>query len=187
MGPIFMSNRGRYALKRHSRFTQPSGANPYRFRPNDQGVFNTHRLEVFIDAVLAIALTVMVLNLGIHEHVSKGGLEHEIFRQKYSILGIGLGFLWISGVWILNLEIFRTLRGVDHYALLLTIAWALSITLMPFATLVLARGFDRPDLWVGVTAVGTVSLIATLISWGLIHYALANDRRAQPVIATSQS
>ncbi len=150
---------------------EPSPTNPWRLRPRDQGVFETTRLEIFVDAVLAIALTVLVLNLSIGEHLGKGGLEHEILRQKYTIAGIGLGFLWITGVWLLNLQIFRILRGVDHYAVLLTVAWALTITLMPFATLVLARGLNRPDLWVGVMAVGGVSLLATLISWALVHYA----------------
>src|ERR1019366_3914476 len=46
----------------------------------------------------------------------------------------------------------------------LVIAGTLNVTLIPFATLLLAKGYGRADFWVGVEAVSLVILIGALIS-----------------------
>jgi uncharacterized membrane protein len=178
------SERGRMTSEDRESETQVGSM--YAFRPVDQGVFSTSRLEMFIDAILAIALTVLVLNLSVSQEIGEQGLAHEVMRQRWTIAGVLLGFLWISGVWLLNLQIFRTMRGVDHYAMLLTVAWALDITLMPFATLILARGFGRSDLWVGVEAVGVVSLVGTLLSFALIAYSFRRGLMVRELSAVDQ-
>jgi uncharacterized membrane protein len=82
-----------------------------------------------------------------------------------------LGFLWITGAWVLSHRAMRQLRGVDHYMTLLIISRALVITLIPFATSLLASGFNHPDFWVGVEAVSIVILIETVIGAFSTDYA----------------
>jgi uncharacterized membrane protein len=136
----------------------------YTFHPSEQALHSTNRLEIFTDAILAIAATVLVLNLKVATDTRRDGLVHQIYTQRAALVGVLLGFLWISGAWVLSHRSLRQLKGVDHYMTLLVIAGTLNVTLIPFATLLLARGYGRADFWVGVEAVSLVILIGALLS-----------------------
>jgi uncharacterized membrane protein len=136
----------------------------YTFRPGEQAIHSTNRLELFTDAILAIAATVLVLNLRVATDTRRNGLAHQIYSQRAALVSVLLGFLWISGAWILSHRSLRQLRGVDHYMTLLVIAGTLTVTLIPFATLLLARGYGQSDFWVGVEAVGLVILLGAMLS-----------------------
>ena len=136
----------------------------YTFRARDQAVHATTRLAGFTDAILAIASTVLVLNLTVSPESGGGSLAHQVDTQRAAILSVLLGFIWILGAWVLSHRALRQLRGVDHYMTLLLIAGTLSITLIPYATLLLANGYGHPDFWVGVEAVSLVVLIGTVLS-----------------------
>jgi uncharacterized membrane protein len=136
----------------------------YTFRAKDQAVHGTHRLASFTDAILAIAATVLVLDLTVRVDTSSNGLVHQINMQRYQLASVLLGFVWITGQWLLSHRTLRQLRGVDHYMTLLVIAAALDITLIPFATLLLAEGYGHADFWVGVLAVSLVLLVGNVLS-----------------------
>jgi len=136
----------------------------YTFRASDQAVHSTARLAIFTDAVLAIAATVLVLDLHVVADQHGNGLAHQINEQRATLASIFLGFLWITGTWILSHRSLRQLRGVDHYMTLLVVAGALTITLIPFATLLLGVGYGHGDFWVGVEAVSIVILLGAALS-----------------------
>ncbi|HLK45040.1 MAG TPA: TMEM175 family protein [Acidimicrobiales bacterium] len=136
----------------------------YTFRASDQAVHPTTRLAGFTDAILAIASTVLVLNLTVRAEQTGGTLSHQIAAQRPALLSVLLGFVWIVGAWVLSHRALRQLRGVDHYMTLYVVAGTLSITLIPFATLLLANGYGHPDFWIGTEAVSLVVLIGTVLS-----------------------
>lgn len=136
----------------------------YTFSSGDQAVHPTTRLVFFTDAILAIAATVLVLDLHVAPEAQGGGLAHQIAAQRATLLSVLLGFVWIIGGWVLSHRALRQLRGVDHYMTLLVIASTLSITLIPFATLLLASGYGHGDFWIGVEAVSLVVLLGTVLS-----------------------
>jgi uncharacterized membrane protein len=103
------------------------------------------------------------------------GLAHQITVQRFQLASVLLGFVWITGQWLLSHRTLRQLRGVDHYMTLLVIAAALDITLIPFATLLLAEGYGHADFWVGVLAVGLVLLVGNLLSALSSRYAHDQD------------
>ena len=136
----------------------------YTFRPVDQAVHSTARLAIFTDAILAIAATVLVLDLHVTPDVPGHGLVHQISAQRATLASVLLGFLWITGTWVLSHRSLRQLRGVDHYMTLFVVAGALTITLIPFATLLLGAGYGHSDFWVGVEAVSIVILLGVVFS-----------------------
>jgi uncharacterized membrane protein len=137
----------------------------YTFRAREQAVHPTTRLVYFTDAILAIAATVLVLNLKVvAETTPKLGLSHQITDERPLLFSVLLGFIWIIGGWVLSHRSLRQLRGVDHYMTLFVIASTLSITLIPFSTLLLANGYNHPDFWIGVEAVSCVVLVGTVLS-----------------------
>ena len=136
----------------------------YTFRASDQAVHSTVRLAIFTDAILAIAATVLVLDLHVAPEVPGHGLVQQINAQRATLVSVLLGFLWIAGTWILSHRSLRQLRGVDHYMTLLVVGGALTITLIPFATLLLGVGYGHGDFWVGVEAVSIVILLGVVFS-----------------------
>lgn len=136
----------------------------YVFRPSDQAVHPAGRLAGFTDAILAIAATLTVLNLVTRVDAPGDGLAHQIATQKAVLLSTLLGFMWITGAWVLSHRALRQLRGADHYMTLLVIARSLIITLIPFATSLLARGVGHGDFWIGVEAVAVVILLESLFA-----------------------
>jgi len=136
----------------------------YTFRAADQAVHPATRLAGFTDAILAIAATLLVLQLTVTADRPGHGLGHQIWSQRAALVSVLLGFIWIAGAWVLSHRSLRQLRGVDHYMTLLVIASTLSITLIPFATLLLAHGYNHGDFWVGVETVCLVVLIGTVLS-----------------------
>jgi uncharacterized membrane protein len=136
----------------------------YTFASRDQAVHPVTRLAVFTDAVLAIAATVLVLDLHVVGDVPGDGLTHQIYEQRATLVSVLLGFLWITGTWVLSHRSLRQLRGVDHYMTLLVVGSALTVTLIPFATLLLGEGYGHPDFWVGVEAVSLVILLGVVLS-----------------------
>jgi uncharacterized membrane protein len=136
----------------------------YAFKPSEQSVHPTTRLAGFTDAILAIAATVLVLNLTVLGDTPHNGLAHQINAQRAALWAVLLGFLWITGTWVLSHRTLRQLRGADHYMTVIVVAGTLSITLIPFATLLLAKGYGHDDFWIGVEAVSLVILIGTALS-----------------------
>lgn len=136
----------------------------YTFRAADQAVHPATRLSGFTDAILAIAATLLVLQLTVGKETHRSGLVHKIAVQDAALVSVLLGFVWIAGAWVLSHRSLRQLRGVDHYMTLLVLASTLSITLIPFATQLLAKGYGHRDFWVGVEAVSLVVLLGTVLS-----------------------
>jgi uncharacterized membrane protein len=136
----------------------------YTFHASEQAVHPATRLAGFTDAILAIASTVLVLNLTVHADVAGDGLARQIDHQRAALLSVLLGFVWIIGGWVLSHRSLRQLRGVDHYMTLFVVSSTLSITLIPFAVLLLANGYGHPDFWIGVEAVSSVVLVGTVLS-----------------------
>ena len=143
----------------------------YTFRADEQAVHPATRLAGFTDAILAIAATLLVLQLSVAPEKPGTGRASQIHSQRAAIVAVLLGFVWIAGAWVLSHRSLRQLRGVDHYMTLLVIASTLSITLIPYAILLLARGFDHDDFWIGVEAVALVVLIGTVLSAAGTRYA----------------
>jgi uncharacterized membrane protein len=136
----------------------------YTFRSDEQSVHPATRLMGFTDAILAIAATLLVLQLTVRGDGPGHGLAHQIDEQRAALVAVLLGFIWIAGAWVLSHRALRQLRGVDHYMTLLVLASTLSITLIPYATQLLAQGYGHDDFWVGVEAVCLVVLIGTVLS-----------------------
>jgi len=152
----------------------------YTFRASEQAVHSAHRLIMFVDAILAIAATILVLNLHAGTETLSGSLTSQLRSQEASFCSLLLGFLWISGAWVLSHRQLRQLRGVDYYMTLFVIANTLVATLIPFATDLLAAGYQHRDFWVGVETVNVVILLSTILSVFQSRYALRRGLMLHP-------
>ena len=108
----------------------------------------TGRLEAFSDGVIAIAVTLLVLELRtpLSGTLSKGeSLFRALLREWPAYLAFATSFVTILIVWINHHNIFRLIVRTDHTFLLLNGFLLFTVILIPFPTDVLAEYIQKPD------------------------------------------
>lgn len=95
---------------------------------------NTSRVESFSDGVIAVAATLLVLNVTVPivgPHVSLG---QKLGHQWPEYVAYAISFITIGIIWINHHVVFSRLRVADHAILILNLLLLLWIALIPFAT-----------------------------------------------------
>jgi TMEM175 potassium channel family protein len=97
---------------------------------------DTSRLVAFSDAVFAITITLLVLEIRPPTHYSN--LLHDLLALWPSYLAYGVTFLFIGQVWANHHVTFDHIRAADRVVLLLNTLLLMAVAFLPFATSVLA-------------------------------------------------
>ncbi|MDQ6776995.1 MAG: TMEM175 family protein [Actinomycetota bacterium] len=97
---------------------------------------STNRLEAFSDGVLAVAITLLVLNITVpHGH----HLWHELTQQWQEYVAYVTSFITIGIIWVNHHAMISRLREADHTILILNLFLLMSVGLLPFATALVAE------------------------------------------------
>jgi Endosomal/lysosomal potassium channel TMEM175 len=99
---------------------------------------DTGRLVAFSDAVFAITITLLVLE--IRPPTDYSNLLHDLLALWPSYLAYGVTFLFIGQVWANHHVIFDHIRAADRVVLLLNTLLLMAVVFLPFATSVHCRG-----------------------------------------------
>jgi uncharacterized membrane protein len=125
------------------------------------------RFLTFIDAIVAIAVTLLVLPLveiaGDVSELSVGDLLHEHTGQIFSFL---LSFFVIAQLWFAQHNIVRTVVVQDRIVTGCLMAWALTIVVLPVPTALVSgshEGDKTEVLYIGTMALS--SLCLTVAAW----------------------
>jgi TMEM175 potassium channel family protein len=100
---------------------------------------STNRLESFSDGVLAVAITLLVLNIAVPDPGTTGTLGHKLLVQWPLYAAYATSFLTIGIIWINHHAMIGRLREADHVILMLNLILLLTIGVIPFATALFAR------------------------------------------------
>jgi uncharacterized membrane protein len=100
---------------------------------------DTTRVEAFSDGVFAIAITVLVLAIGVPE--SGTDLGPALLRLWPSYVAYVMSFVVIGAIWINHHAMFRHIVRGDPWILILNLLQLMVIAFLPFPTAVLARSF----------------------------------------------
>jgi uncharacterized membrane protein len=98
---------------------------------------STGRLESFSDAVIAVAATLLVLNLMVPapgSHEVAHGLGRALGREWPAYDAYAISFITIGIIWINHHAMIGRLREADHSISILNLVLLLTIGLLPFAT-----------------------------------------------------
>jgi uncharacterized membrane protein len=93
------------------------------------------RLELFSDAVFAIAITLLVLELKVPEHeavAAAGGLGATLMREIPKFYAFFISFAVIGNYWILHHRMFHELRRSDEGLVGINLALLLFVAFLPF-------------------------------------------------------
>jgi uncharacterized membrane protein len=95
----------------------------------------TARFETFADAIIAIAMTVLVLKLPQPESATIGAL----WALKTYYIAYFISFLTLFNIWYSNHNLFQIVDNIDNFALILYGILIFEITLIPYFTLWLTQ------------------------------------------------
>jgi uncharacterized membrane protein len=97
------------------------------------------RLLMFSDAVFAIALTLLVLDLNVPSDLSPAQLDVQLRQLTPHLLSAALSFAVIARFWLAHHEIFRHVHRLDRVVLMLGVVLLAPIVLVPFSAALLAE------------------------------------------------
>jgi uncharacterized membrane protein len=119
----------------------------------ERPIFGVERLGALSDGVIAIALTLLVLELKIPEVVADEGVLAHIVEQLPHFVGWAISFVFISVVWHEQHLVFAHLRASDSGFILVTLAQLACVSLIPFASALLGDFATRPGAVIAFSAV----------------------------------
>ena len=143
---------------------------------------SSERLVVFVDAVVAIALTLLVLPLV--ELVPEGGSDPlplgALLRENRDRIGsFLLSFLVIFQFWWAHHQLFRHISRLRRALVTWTLLWTLSIVLLPVPTAIITAYAPAPGpvaLYIGTLLVTSGSL--TLLTLTAYRHPEVSEGRA---------
>lgn len=137
----------------------------------------TSRLEAFSDGVIAIAITLLVLEIKVPTELPEGtGLWSALGKQWPSYLALVTSFTVILIMWINHHRMFSHIGRVDTMLFLLNGGLLLGITILPFTTALVAEYLQKPDAQVAAI-VYNGNFILTAIFFNLLWgYASRKNR-----------
>jgi TMEM175 potassium channel family protein len=126
------------------------------------------RLSAFCDAVMAIAMTLLVLDLDKPDPkaITSTAQLHDALDQWSAYASFALSFWVIAIYWRVHFRAFRRFRRVDGTVLQLTLLFLFGITFLPFPTAILQR-FSEDRVAVLLYS-GTLAAVG--YSWAALWY-----------------
>jgi len=122
------------------------------------------RVEAFSDGVLAIAITLLVLDLQPPAH-GRGQLWHQLLRQWPNYASYSVSFAVIGIIWVNHHTMFRIVARVDRPLLFLNLLTLLVVAALPFPTALLADNIRAGGTDAHVAAaVYSATMLATAVA-----------------------
>ena len=129
------------------------------------------RIVAFTDGVMAVAITLLVLNLEVPD-VRSDQLDDALRQLDGSFLAYVLTFALVGRFWVIHHNLFETLERFDGQLMVLNLLFLALIALMPF-------GMDLvdsyPDTSVAIATFAGILSLTSLTHWTMTTYALRSD------------
>ena len=139
--------------------------------------FQLERLIFFSDAVFAIIITIMILDVKLPEqliHPSEAESQQAFLNILPKVVAYGVSFCIIGSFWMRHLKIFSFLKDYNVQLLVLNLLFLFSVSLFPFA---LSFAFSSSNVmqytWGFYTYMGIIYL-AFMTQTLLMHYLIRN-------------
>jgi uncharacterized membrane protein len=146
---------------------------------------DTGRIETFSDGVFAIAITLLIIEIGVPHVTVTESLSGKLVHLWPSYLGYAISFLVIGTVWANHHNRFRLISRSDHILLFLNVLFLMCVAFIPFPTALLAEYIREEEHRITAVAVYSGTLAVTAVFFTLLWlYAAGNyrlvDRRVDP-------
>jgi TMEM175 potassium channel family protein len=146
---------------------------------DDDDIPGIDRLLALTDGVVAIALTLLVLQLQVPAKnmldgppSSASALWHALDIDVDELTSYLVSFVVIAQFWLVHHRVLRGMRGHSEGLAWRNFSFLLALTLMPFTSDLLGRYGDNP---VAITLFGINLVAISLSTQWIFHYAASND------------
>jgi TMEM175 potassium channel family protein len=127
--------------------------------------FNSDRLIAFSDGVMAVAATLLVLDLKLPEGVTDSQLGGVLSGSLHNLWVYVLSFVVVGLLWMGHHEQFSHIKRVDGLLIWLNLFYLMTIGLIPFLTSLLADHASALPTCLYASVLVTTSLVATAMWW----------------------
>ena len=138
--------------------------------------WETGRTEAFSDGVFAIAITLLVLDIGVPPD-EFDDLWRGIIDQWPAYLGYATSFLTIGGIWLAHHAVFRRLRYADHRVMRINLILLMAVSFLPYPTRLVAEAIESNSAERAAAIFYGLTLLAISVLFSVLWGAAARDRR----------
>lgn len=92
------------------------------------------RIVAFSDGVFSIAITLLVLNIGIRKGLTEGQIDDALWDQRDLFFAYAISFAVIGRFWLVHHRFFSEVKAFDGRLIALNLVYLGSIVLIPFSS-----------------------------------------------------
>jgi uncharacterized membrane protein len=129
---------------------------------------DTARLETFADGVMAIAITLLVLDIHVPEFSKTKPLAHELGLSWPSVAAFATSFLVIGIIWVNHHRMFKLIARTNHTFLMINVVFLMVISFIPFPTALVAAALKAHTDVRTATIVYGGTMIATALMFNAV-------------------
>src|SRR5437879_12334128 len=129
----------------------------------------TSRVEAFSDGVFAIAITLLILSVGI-DRAPHGDLGTYLVDLWPSYFAYAVSFLTIGIMWVNHHQLFKFVKATDRKLLFVNLGLLMCVAFVPFPTSVVAEFIRNADQARSAAVLYGVTFTVTAIFWQLLWY-----------------
>ena len=137
--------------------------------------WDTGRTEAFSDGVFAIAVTLLVLDIGIPAD-EFDDLWSAIFHEWPAYLGYATSFLTIGGIWLAHHGVFRRLSYANDEVMRINLLLLMAVSFLPFPTRLVAEAIRDENAERAAAIFYGACLLAIAVLFSALWGAVARDR-----------
>ena len=173
---------------RKKRRADQAPASPANHHARDSAeVLKMERLLLFTDAVFAIIMTLLALDVRLPEGAdldSAQGVMDALTGSAAKIFAYALSFVVIAMMWNTHLRRYRFLTAIDGKIIAGNVLQLLLTGLIPFATSMIARNTHGMQPLV-VSFYAGVIVVNILVGWATWRIAISDPRRVSPELTAT--
>ncbi|WBC17610.1 TMEM175 family protein [Micromonospora sp. WMMA1998] len=138
---------------------------------------DTARAIGFSDAVFAIVITLLVLDLRVPES-APGGMLHALLDQWPVYLAYVTSYLYVAVNWLNHKGTFHRVRCADRGLHWANLGVLFSVALLPFVTALVSRAVEQGDTFDERVAVAAYAVVGVVLSaaWLWLYHYLSRHR-----------
>ena len=131
------------------------------------------RFQGFTDGVLAIVITLLVLELTVPAVEEQ--LLPALAAEAHEFLGYVISFVFVGAIWVAHAGMTKLMREADAISYGLNLLMMLFVGVLPFSTALMVTHLEGPDTSAAVIIYGANLLVASA-SMSLLMFYVASER-----------
>ena len=136
----------------------------------------TDRLETFADGVLAIAATLLILNVDTQIGEEQAHLARRLLEIWPSYAGYAVSFITIGIIWVNHHGLMTQIERADRIFLFLNVFLLLVVAFIPFPTRLIAEHIQDDGATAAAVSYG-INLTLVAVMFNLVWFYASRDAR----------